>query len=50
MGCKCKCVCNTTCGKGEYVCCNCGTCVELEKTSTLPHCPTCGNATFEKTK
>lgn len=46
MGCNCVCRCNTTQPQGEYVCCNCGTHVELDKLSTLPPCPTCGNDTF----
>lgn len=43
---NCKCYCNSTQKQGEYVCCNCGTHIELEKLSTLPPCPTCGNNSF----
>ncbi|MEG1500088.1 MAG: hypothetical protein RR400_03380 [Clostridia bacterium] len=35
--------------KGEFKCCNCGTCVCLDQNnSTLPPCPSCGNDTFSK--
>lgn len=48
MDCNCKCLCNTTQSKGEYVCCNCGTTVELDSATILPPCPTCGNGTYVK--
>ncbi len=43
-----KCLCNTTQSKGEYVCLNCGTHVELDSDAILPPCPTCGNGTYGK--
>ncbi len=45
---NCICNCNTVKNKGEYVCCNCGTHVELDSATILPPCPTCGNGTYVK--
>lgn len=46
MACNYVCHCNTKQSKGEYICCNCGTHVELDCTCMLPACPNCGNDTF----